>query len=440
MTIQDVEMQDISFGDMLDDYLYKMPERGQILEATVIEADENEILLDVGLKRDAVVTRKDLSYLDQSVIDSLVPGKQTLAYVLQPFSNDGELVVSINKALELEDWQKAKDLMEANETIMVNTIGMNRGGALVQFGRLQGFIPNSHLYTNKDQIEGQDVKVKVIEIERQRNRLVFSEREAIFEAKKARMEKMSVGDVVVGKVVHMTNFGAFVDIGGADGLVHVSNIVHQHISHPSAALEVGQEIEVRIEEIDIERERISLNRKALLPDPWETFTARYNVGDLVSGRVTNVVDYGIFVSAPGGMEGLVHTSKMQSLNLSHPSDMFQSGDEVQVRILDIDFGRQRVQMDIDSLSVEEQAEWMHDRREDTDDSVTDELATAFGVDDDNADAVQEPSADMDDAIDAAVVDLSADMDVDTDTEAVQEPSADMDIDNDADEEPVVTEE
>jgi small subunit ribosomal protein S1 len=370
LTIQDIEMQDISFGDMLDNYLYKMPERGQILEATVIEADENEILLDVGLKRDAVVTRKDLSYLNQDVIDSLVPGKKTLAYVLQPYSNDEQLVVSINKALELEDWQKAKELMEASETIMVTSVGVNRGGALVRFGRLQGFIPNSHLYTNKNEIEGKEIEVKVIEIERQRNRLVFSEREAIFEAKKARMETMNVGDVMVGKVVHMTDFGAFVDLGGADGLVHVSNIVHQHISHPSAALEVGQEIEVRIEEIDIERERISLNRKVLLPDPWETFTARYNVGDLVTGRVTNVVDYGIFVSAPGGMEGLVHTSKMQSLNLSHPSDMFKSGDEVLIRILDIDFNRQRVQMDIDSLSVDEQVEWMQERRDDMADDET----------------------------------------------------------------------
>lgn len=381
MTIQDIEMQDISFGDMLDNYLYEMPERGQILEATVIEADENEILLDVGLKRDAVVTRKDLSYLNQDVIDSLVPGKKTLAYVLQPYSNDEQLVVSINKALELEDWQKAKELMEASETIMVTSVGVNRGGALVRFGRLQGFIPNSHLYTNKNEIDGQELEVKVIEIERQRNRLVFSEREAIFEAKKARMETMNVGDVMVGKVVHMTDFGAFVDLGGADGLVHVSNIVHQHISHPSAALEVGQEIEVRIEEIDIERERISLNRKVLLPDPWETFTARYNVGDLVTGRVTNVVDYGIFVSAPGGMEGLVHTSKMQSLNLSHPSDMFKSGDEVLIRILDIDFNRQRVQMDIDSLTVDEQVEWMQERRDDMSDDETEADADTYDDED-----------------------------------------------------------
>lgn len=364
MTNQDIEMQDISFDELLDSYLPKMPTRGQILEATVIKADDNEILLDVGLKRDAVVPRKDLSYLTQDLIDTLVPGKNTLAYVLQPFGSDGELVVSINKALELEDWQKAKAIMEANETITVECVGSNRGGVLVKFGRLQGFIPNSHVYTNKNNLDGTELNVKVIEIERERNRLVFSEREATFESKRAQMEKLSVGEIVTGKVVHMTDFGAFVDIGGADGLVHVSNIVHQHISHPSMALEVGQEIEVRIEEIDIERERISLNRKVLMPDPWETFTGRYQVGDLVTGNVTNVVDYGIFVSAPGGMEGLVHTSKMQSLNLSHPSDMFKAGDEVLIRVLDIDFDRKRIQMDIDSLSVDEQVDWMQDRRED----------------------------------------------------------------------------
>lgn len=370
MTIQEVELPDVSFIDMLDNYIYEMPERGQILEAVVIEADANEILLDVGLKRDAVVTRRDLSYLHEDVIRELVPGKHTLAYVLQPFNSTGELVVSINKALELEDWQKVQELMDGNETILVTSTGTNRGGALVKFGRLQGFIPNSHMYTNKNEIDGAEVRVKVIEIDRRRNRLVFSEREAIFEAKRARMEKMTVGDIVTGKVVHMTDFGAFVDIGGADGLIHVSNIVHQHISHPSAALEVGQEIEVRIEEIDIERERISLNRKALLPDPWETFTGRYQVGDLITGRVTNVVDYGIFVAAPGGMEGLVHTSKMQSLNLSHPSDMFKSSDEVLIRVLDIDFNHQRVQMDIDSVSSDEQMEWMQAQAQQEDDEKT----------------------------------------------------------------------
>lgn len=366
MTSQDVEVQDSSFSDLLDEYLYESPERGQILKATVIEVDTNEILLDVGLKRDAVVTRKDLNYLDQSVIEQLVPGKETYAYVLQPYNGDGELIVSINKALELEDWERAQELIDAQETITVTSVGSNRGGVLVRFGRLQGFIPNSHIYTNKSNIEGEEIRVKVIEIERRRNRLVFSEREAIFEEKKSRMEEMNVGDIVTGTVVHITDFGAFIDLGGADGLIHISNIVHQHISHPSQVLSIGQEIEVRIEEIDIQRERISLNRKVLLPDPWETFTGRNQIGDLILGRVTNVVDYGIFVAAPGGMEGLVHTSKMQSLKVSNPRDMFQSGDEVVIRILDIDFDRQRVQLDIDSIDRLERTAWLQEQGLDVD--------------------------------------------------------------------------
>jgi len=363
---QDVDLQDLSFGELLDSYLYEAPERGQILKATVIDADANEILLDVGLKRDAVVTRKDLNYLDPSIVAQLVPGKETLAYVLQPYNGDGELIVSINKALELEDWERAQTLMDKQETITVMSTGSNRGGVLVRFGRLQGFIPNSHIYTNKADVEGEEIRVKVIEIERRRNRLVFSEREAIFEEKRSRMEEMHVGDVVTGKVVHITDFGAFIDLGGADGLVHISNIVHQHINHPSAVLSIGQEIEVRIEEIDVERERISLNRKVLLPDPWETFTGRNQIGDLLIGRVTNVVDYGIFVASPSGMEGLVHTSKMQNLNMSHPGDMFKSDDKVLVRILDIDFGRQRVQLDMDSIGLEERTAWLQQQGYDID--------------------------------------------------------------------------
>jgi len=371
LTTQDIGQQDISFADLLDDYSYDEPERGQILDAVVLEADERELLLDVGLKRDAIVTYKDLDYLDDALIETLTPGTETQAYVLKPYNTDGELIVSINKALELEDWQKARELMDNDDVVEVMTTGTNRGGALVEFGRLQGFIPNSHMYTSKDTIVGQTIRTKIIEIERRRNRLVFSEREAKFAEKEAIMAQMNVGDVVTGKVVHITDFGAFVDIGGADGLVHISNIVHEHIKHPTDVLEMGQEIEVLIESIDIERERISLNRKALLPDPWEIFNARNTVGDLMSGTVTNVVDYGIFVAAPGGMEGLVHTSKMQTLNLSHPSDMFKSGDDVLVRILDIDANRKRVQLDVDSISYTEQMDWMEEKRDEDSDDVSD---------------------------------------------------------------------
>lgn len=384
MTTQDFDVQDISFGDLLDEYDFDMPERGQILDAVVIEADEREVLLDVGLKRDAIVTYKDLNYLDDAVVDKLIPGTQTQAYVLQPYNGEGDLIVSINKALELEDWSRAQEIMDADETVLVTAIGTNRGGALVQFGRIQGFVPNSHLYTNKHEVNGQELRVKVIEIERRRNRLVLSEREAQFAQKQARMEQMTVGEVVTGTVVHMTHFGAFVDMNGADGLVHISNIVHQHIDHPSDALEVGQEIDVLIEDIDIERERISLNRKKLLPDPWETFNARHAVGDLMTGIVSNVVDYGIFVAAPGGMEGLVHTSKMQTLNLSHPSDMFKSGDEVLVRILDIDMNRRRIQMDIDSVTYDEQLAWMNERREaeaEADEDTVEEVADVVDASD-----------------------------------------------------------
>ena len=358
MSTQEVETQDADFVDLLDEYSYQMPERGQILEATVINVDANEILLDVGLKRDAVVTRKDLIHLDDQVLEKLTPGEPVLAYVLQPFSHRGELVVSINKALEIEDWQRAQALMDRQETVSVTCAGSNRGGLLARFGRLQGFIPNSHVYANKGGLEGETLQVKVIEIERQRNRLVLSEREAVFAEKRSRMQQMTVGDEVVGKVVHLTDFGAFVDLNGADGLVHISNIVHQHIKHPAEALEIGQEIEVRIDSIDIERERIGLNRKALLPDPWETFTARCQVGDLIGGRVTNVVDYGIFVATPAGMEGLVHTSKMRSLEMSNPRDQFQAGDEALVRVLDIDYPRRRIQLDIDSVSLEDRIAWM----------------------------------------------------------------------------------
>lgn len=371
MSVQEIESPEAAFGDLIDEYSYQMPQRGQILEATVIDVDASEILLDVGLKRDAVVTRKDLIRLDGALLEKLTPGKRTLVYVLQPFSHSGQLVVSINKALELEDWQRAQDVLERQETVSAVCIGSNRGGLLARFGRLQGFIPNSHLYS-KGHIAGETLQVKVIEIERQRNRLVLSQRAAVFAEKRERMKQMKVGDEMAGKVVHLTDFGAFVDLNGADGLVHISNIAHQRIKHPSEALEIGQEIEVRIIGIDIERERISLNRKVMLPDPWQTFTARCQVGDLIDGRVTNVVDYGIFVATPTGMEGLVHISKMRRLEMSHPRDQFQAGDEALVRVLDIDHRRRRIQLDIDSVTPADRLAWMREQGHD----VTDLLEEA----------------------------------------------------------------
>lgn len=367
--------EEASFEELLEAYNYKEPERGEILEGIILEARQDEIILDVGLKRDAVVTRKDMSRLSEEILDGLTPGREVRTFVLQPYNSDGDLIVSINKALELEDWRRAGELMEQDDIIEARVIDTNRGGLLVNFGRLTGFVPNSHIESVppaasqgrlndiKKSLIGDKLRLKVIQVETKRNRLILSERAARRAARSERLKELEVGQVLTGKVVNLTDFGAFVDIGGVDGMIHISNIDHRHINHPSDMLSVGDDVEVRVDSVDLERERIALNRKAVLPDPWESFVSNYNPSDLMEGVVTNVVDFGVFVAAPGGAQGLIHTSRMTSLGSVTPRDMFREGDPVLVRIVGIDPVQQHIELSLDDVTVDEQQAWMYRRRE-----------------------------------------------------------------------------
>lgn len=379
---------EMSFEELLDSYIYESPERGQILAGVILQAKQDEIILDVGLKRDAVVTRKDLSRLSEDVLKELIPGKEVQTYVLQPYSGEGDLIVSINKALELEDWSIATNLMESDEITEATVIDANKGGLLVRFGRLTGFVPNSHIESVppatpegrmreiKNRLVGQKLDLKVIQVETKRNRLILSERAARRAARSERLGEIIIGQVIAGRVVNLTDFGAFVDIGGVDGMIHISNIDHRHVNHPSDILKVGDEVMVRIDSIDVERERIALNRKAVLPDPWESFIENYNVGDLMEGVVTNVVDFGVFVAAPGGAQGLVHTSRMTSLGASTPRDMFREGDDVLVRIVGINPEQQHIELSVDDVSVDEQQAWMFRKREEARQQASEEAQDA----------------------------------------------------------------
>lgn len=371
----DVADDELSFAELLDSYMYDAPQRGQILDGVILEAKRDEIILDVGLKRDAIVTRRDLERLSEEVLKELTPGKEVQTYVLQPSNGDGDLIVSINKALELEDWTIAQRLMEADEVCEGKVVETNKGGLLVRFGRLTGFVPNSHIESVppssseakmrkiKDELVGQTLQLKVIQVETKRNRLILSERAARRATRSERLAEIQVGQVLKGRVVNLTDFGAFVDIGGVDGMIHISNIDHRHVNHPSDILSVGDEVDVRVDSIDNERERIALNRKAILPDPWESFTQKYNVGDLMEGVVTNVVDFGVFVAAPGGAQGLVHTSRMTSLGSLTPRDMFREGDGILVRIVGVNLEQKHIELSIDDVPLEEQEAWMFRKRE-----------------------------------------------------------------------------
>ena len=369
----DASMAD--FEALLESYDYDRPQHGEILKGIILEINDDEIILDIGAKHDAFVPRRDLDRVSDEVLEGLEAGSELNVYVLKRHGSDGEVLVSINKALTLEDWEHAEDLQASDETVKVTVNGFNKGGALVDFGRLRGFVPNSQLVAvprgaSREQQEeakaaliGTQVPVKVIEVNQRRNRLVLSETAARRDQRQELLEGLQPGQVVTGRVVKIVDYGAFVDIGGVNGLVHISKLDWQHVNHPSDVLSIGEEIEVRIEDVDVERERISLNRQALIPDPWSEIEDVYSVGDLLTGTISSLVDYGAFVQLPNGVTGLVHVSEMESYNITNPQQWAQEGDELLVRVISIDPDRKRIGLSVDRVNEEELYDWMTARGE-----------------------------------------------------------------------------
>jgi small subunit ribosomal protein S1 len=354
-------MQDEGFNwtDHLDSYTYDRPERGQMLEGVILTVEEDEVLVDVGLKRDGVVPRRDLDRLPAETRKGLKAGMVVSVVVMHPWDDQGELIISINKGLEQNDWKRASQLLESGEITEATVTGSNKGGILVAFGRICGFVPRSHLISiprgftgerflqAKQDLLGQTLKLKVIEIDRDRNRLVFSEREAQADIRRAALNKFSVGQKLTGRVVGIMPYGVFVDIGGIDGLVHVSKLARHYVKSPGDVVALDDEIEVMVEEIDVEHERISLNRKALLSDPWDTIDEQLQVGEVVAATITGLTDFGAFAILASGLEGLIHKSEMTTLP---PDKPLQQGDEVLVQVQHIDTHKRQINLSFDAAN------------------------------------------------------------------------------------------
>lgn len=342
------------FAQLIDDFRAERPRRGQLLEGMILKIEEDAILMDVGSKRDAVVPRREVDKLDPEQYENLKVGDQLPVYVLKTPVGDEQLLVSINRGLELEDWVRAKSYLSSNELLELTVTDQNRGGLTVKFGQIVGFVPNSHIpgihrgtrpeksESIKREMIGTSVSLKVIEVNRKLRRLVLSGRAAVEEIRKKRLRELKPSQVIRGRVVHLVEYGAFVDLAGVDGLIHISELEWYSVNHPSEVVSKGDEIEVMVKEVDLDRERVSLSRKALLPSPWANVRKKYQVGDLVEGEVTSVLHFGAFVMLPEGIEGLIHESEMGIIGPGDPQDVVASGEHVQVQVLDIDPKRQRM--------------------------------------------------------------------------------------------------
>src|SRR5579859_4503564 len=345
------------FLELLQASYYTPPERGEIRNATILQIDpKGDIIVDLGAKQDGIVPAQDTDRLDPDYRAKLVIGEQVPVYIMNPRDNDGNLIVSINQGLQQYDWEEARSLLGKDDVVEVTVTGHNRGGVLVRWHRLEGFIPTSHLVTvgtggndrrdSLNTLSNRVLGVKVIEVDQERRRLIFSEREAQKEwrqQQKARLlNELMEGDVVTGTVTGLRDFGAFVNLGGADGLIHVSELAWHRVDHPRDVLKIGDEIEVYVLSLDRDSNRIALSRKRLLPDPWSDAMNRYHEGQQVEGTVTNVVDFGAFIALDDGLEGLLHLSEMGDGTLKEPHSYVKKGDRLSLRVSRLEPDKRRV--------------------------------------------------------------------------------------------------
>jgi small subunit ribosomal protein S1 len=356
----DTTQQADQFAAMLEaDYDYERLQRREIREATIVLMDENEIIVDLGVKRDGIITQRDLERIDEEVLSELHVGDTIPVSILDTSNRRDGILVSLRQGLAQQDWLRAEHMMESGEICAVEVNETNRGGIVVQFGRVRGFVPNSHLTSvrrglsrdrlreAKEQLVGKTLQLAVIEVDRRRRRLVLSERVATQQKREQLLEELTVGEVRTGSVCNLVSYGAFVDLGGIDGLVHISELDWQHVGHPNEVLSVGDEIEVYILSVDRERNRIGLSRKRLLPDPWPIVTENLYEGDIISGTVTNTVDFGAFVEVGQGVEGLVHISQIPGGE--NALRALNRGEEVQVKVLRVDPWKRRISLSLQAV-------------------------------------------------------------------------------------------
>jgi small subunit ribosomal protein S1 len=364
------------FEQLLETHTPKPLHRGQTVEGEIIKLENNLAIVDVGAKRDAIVPPEEMGEVDESFLESLDEGDNVFVYVIRTPVGDEELLVSLEKGLREQDWERATEYLDSQEALALKITGKNKGGLLVEFGRLQGFVPNSHvprlrrlhnqgaLSGQKAELVGEEMLLKVIEVDRKRRRLVLSAKRAQKEVREQRLAelKQQEGEIITGQVTNLVGFGAFVDLEGVEGLIHISEIAWQQVDRPANWLTPGEEVEVAILSVDVEKERISLSRKELLPNPWETFDQTHKEGDLVEGVVTNVVDFGAFLLVEEGIEGLLHVSEMRGIQDFAPQDVLYPDDHVLVRILQIDPDRQRLSLSQRRVRQHEEIDWIRQRQ------------------------------------------------------------------------------
>ena len=351
--VSDEEMNKLIDGTITDF------DEGDLVTGTVVKLEHDEVLLDIGYKSEGVIPARELSIRkDVNPADVVSLGDQIEALVLQKEDKEGRLILSKKRAEYERAWNRVEEKFQSGENVEGEVIEVVKGGLILDIG-LRGFLPASlvDLRRVKDlnAYLGTRIEARVIEMDRNRNNVVLSRRVVLEEARKAErseiLSKLKPGMRLRGTVSSIVDFGAFVDLGGIDGLIHISELSWNHVNHPSEVVKVGQEVEVQVLDVDFNRERISLGLKQTTEDPWRTLVKKYPVGAIVEGTVTKLVSFGAFVDLGDGVEGLVHISEMAKSHVDTPAQVCAVGDKVQVKVMEIDLDRRRI-----SLSMKAAAE------------------------------------------------------------------------------------
>ena len=391
-------MESASWEDQLEESLSGTTlKRGELREGTIIYRRNEGFVVDIGAKRDGFVPAEDLQEIEgrQFSIGDDVP-----VVVTNFRDSEGNVELSISQALLQEDWLTAEKLLESQEVYESRVTGSNRGGLTVEFGRLRGFVPMSQLIgfnrirqpaerqRRLQAMVDEQIMLKVIEVNRRRRRLIMSQRAAAREWRAARretlMDDLEADQVRRGRISQITDFGLFVNLGGMDGLVHISELSWGRIESPVEVFHPGQRIKVKVLSVDQDRQRIALSIKALTPDPWESVSERYDAGLLAEGKVTQVVDFGVFVELEPGIEGLLHNSELRDIA---QREELSSGDSILVKVIRIESDRRRIGLSVRQVRPEEWEEWalreIEEEAQAPEEDVDEDLDDIFDIDEDD---------------------------------------------------------
>jgi small subunit ribosomal protein S1 len=349
--------------------------QGDTVEGTIVSISPNQVLVAIPYKADAIVDPRELERLGKDFLEAAAVGDPISAVVVQPEDRDGNVVISLARAQQEQDWRQAEELFQSQDVFEGVVTGFNRGGVIVRVGRVRGFVPASQLsarwQAQQDaegdpeqrwaRLVGQSMQLKVVEMDRQRNRLILSERAAMRDWRKNQKDRLlstlNKGDVLKGIVTSIADFGAFVDLGGADGLIHLSELAWHRVEHPREVLRVGQEVEVYVMNVDEERKRIGLSLRRLTPEPWSIVADQYEVGQVLTATITRLAAFGAFAKMDDSIEGLIHISEMADYRINHPKEIVQEGDEVQVRVIRIDPQHRRIGLSLRQASEDAYVDW-----------------------------------------------------------------------------------